>query len=50
MMLSHPNKKASTNTILLNVSAYLVRDIISVASGFVSFLHQLEGLRIGCPV
>ena len=32
---------------LLKVSAYLVRDVISVASGLVSPIHQLEGSRIG---
>ena len=47
-MLSHPNNTAKTDAVLLKISPCLVRDVVSVASGFVSPIHQLEGSRIGC--
>ena len=47
MMLSHPNKKARTETVLFKLYPYFVRDFISVESGFASPIHQLEGLRDG---
>ena len=42
MMLSHPNKAARTDAMLLKVGAYLVRDVISVASGFAYWMLNVD--------